>query len=195
MASYYRSFIAGFAKIAQPLHQLTAKDVEFQWSPEREASFRLLKEKLVSPPVLVNPRFGEEFTLETDASILRLGAVLSQKQPDRHLHPVAYASRALNTAEKNYGVTELETLAVVWGITHFRLYLYGGDVTIITDHSAVKPVLEAPNPTGKHARWWTRVYGRGIKSITIMYRAGKENAAADALSRSPVFPAPAQGIL
>ena len=194
MASYYRRFIAGFAKIAQPLHQLTAKDVEFQWSPEREAAFQLLKEKLVSPPVLVYPCFGEEFTLETDASILRLGDVLSPKQPDRRLHPVHYDCRAFNTAEKNYGMTELETLAVVWGVTHFHSYLYCGDVTIITDHSAMKPVLEAPNPTGKHARWWMRVYGRGIKSIAIIYRAGKENAAADALSRSPVFPAPAQGI-
>ena len=185
MASYYRCFIAGFAKIAQPLHQLTAKDMEFQWSSEREATFRLLKRKLVSP-VLVYPRFSEEFTLETDAAILGLGAVLSQKQLDRRLHPVAYASRALNTTEKNYGVTELETLAV-WEITHFHSYLYGGDVTIITDHSAVKPVLEAPNPTGKHARWWTRVYGRGIKSLAIGYRAGKENTAADGPG-VPCFP-------
>ena len=193
MASYYRRFIAGFTKFAQPLHRLTAKDVEFLWSPEREAAFRLQK-KLVTPPILVYSRFGEEFTLETDASILGLRAVLSQKQPHHRLHPVAYASRALYTAEKNYGVTKLETLAVVWGITHFHSYLYGGDVTIITDHSAMKPVLEAPNPTGKRARWWMRVYGRGIKSIAIMYRAGKENAAADAFSRSPIFPAPEQGI-
>ena len=85
-----------------------------------------------------------EFTLDTDASILGLGVVLSQKQADGRLHPVAYASRALNPTEKNYSMTELEMLAVVWGITHFHSYLYGGDVTVITDHSAVKPVLEAP---------------------------------------------------
>ena len=60
-------------------------------------------------------------------------------------------------------------------------------MTVITDHSAVKQVLQSPNPTGKHARWWTRVYGRGIKSVNIVYRAGRENASADALSRSPVF--------
>ena len=194
MASYYRRFIAGFAKIAQPLHQLTAKNVPFQWSPECETAFVTLKNKLVTPPVLVYPRFGEEFTLETDASILGLGAVLSQKQADGRLHPVAYASRALNPTEKNYSVTELETLAVVWGITHFHSYLYGGDVTVITDHSAVKPVLEAPNPAGKHARWWTRVHGKGIKSVKIVYRAGRENASADALSRSPVFLPPSHGV-
>ena len=64
-------------------------------------------------------------------------------------------------------------------------------MTVITDHSAVKPVLE---PTGKHARWWTRVYGRGIKSVNIIYRAGRENKSADTLSRSPVSPAPSHGI-
>ena len=85
-------------------------------------------------------------------------------------------------------MTELETLAIVWGISHFHTYLYGGDVTVLTDHSAVQSVLEAPNPTGKHARWWTRVYGRGIKSVTIVYQAGRENVNADALSRSPVSP-------
>ena len=194
MASYYRRFIAGFAKIAQPLHRLTAKDVPFEWSPGCGAAFIALKNKLVTPPVLAYPCFGKAFILETDASILGLGAVLSQKQMDQKLHPVAYASRALNPTEKNYSVTELETLAVVWAITHFRSYLYGGDVTVITDHSAVKSVLEAPNPTGKHARWWTRVYGRGIKSVNIIYRAGRENKSADALSRSPVSPAPSHGI-
>ena len=148
----------------------------------------------MTPAVLAYPRFGEEFTLETDASIMGLGAVLSQRQEDGKRHPVAYASRALNPAEKNYSVTELEILAVVWGITHFHSYLYGGDVTVLTDHSAIKSVLEGPNPTGKHARWWTRVYGRGIKSVTIMYRAGRENASADALSRSPVSSPPSHGI-
>ena len=102
MASYYRRFIAGFAKIAQPLHHLTAKDVPFQWSPECEAAVTTLKNKLVSPPVLAYPCFGEGFTLETDASVQGLGAVLSQKQPDGRLHPVAYASRTLNPTEKNY---------------------------------------------------------------------------------------------
>ena len=102
MSSYYRRFIAGFAKIAQPLHRLTAKDVPFDWSSDCETAFSTLKDKLVSPPVLAYRRFDEAFTLETDASIRGLGAVLSQKQTDGRLHPVAYASRALNPTEKNY---------------------------------------------------------------------------------------------
>ena len=124
-----------------------------------------LKERLATPPVLAYPAFDVDFTLETDASIQGLGAVLSQPQADGKLHPVAYASRALNKAEKSYSVTELETLAVVWAVSHFHSYLYGNKVTVLTDHSAVKAILETPNPTGKHARWWTKVYGRGVKRV------------------------------
>ena len=119
---------------------------------------------------------------------------MGQHQDDKKLHPVAYASRALNVAEKHYGITELETLAVVWAVSQFHHYVYGNTVTVYTDHMAVKAVLETPNPTGKHARWWSRVYGRGIKQIRIVYRAGKENKNVDALSQSSVSPAPQVGI-
>ena len=91
---------------------------------------------------------------------------------------------ALNDSENKYGITELETLAVVWGISHLHHFLYGHNVTVYTDHAAVKAVLEADNPTAKHARWWTKVYGRGLKCVKILYRAGKENSNADALSQS-----------
>ena len=193
LSSYYRRFIRNFARIAAPLHQLTRKDVKFHWSAECGTVFQELKALLTSAPVLAYPNFDREFTLETDASVQGLGAVLSQIQPDSKLHPVAYASRALSPPEKNYGITELETLAVVWAMSHFNQYLYGNPVTIYTDHTAVKAVLESPTPTAKHARWWTRVYGCGVKEVKICYRAGRENKNADALSRSPQLPAPAIG--
>ena len=186
LASYYRRFVQGFAKIAQPLHALTQKGATFDWSTDCQNALETLKSRLVQAPVLAYPDFSKSFVLETDASIKGLGAVLSQTQADNRLHPVAYASRALTPAEKNYAITELETLAVVWAITHFHVYLYGHDVTVYTDHTAVKAVLETPSPNGKHARWWTRVYGSGVESVHIVYRAGKENTNADALSRNPV---------
>ena len=86
----------------------------------------------------------------------------AQFQQDGYCHPVAYASRSLTAAERNYGITELETLGVVWAVTHFHSYLYSQEVTVFTDHSAVKSILNAPNPSGKHAHWWTKVYGSGI---------------------------------
>ena len=141
-----------------------------------------------------NPSFSKAFVLETDASTLGLGAVLSQPQEDGRTHPVAYASRALSPQEANYSITELETLAVVWAITYFHTYLYGHSVTVYTDHTAVKAFLETPSPSGKHARWWMKVYGRGIKEVKIIYRSGKSNLNADALSRNPQAPAPKEGI-
>ena len=78
-----------------------------------------LKGKLATPPVLAYPSFSRDFTLETDASIR---AVLSQVQDHGKLHPVAYASRALSPGERNYSVTQLESLAVVWAVSHFHAY-------------------------------------------------------------------------
>ena len=89
---------------------------------------------------------------------------------------------------------ELETLAVVWAVAHFQSYLYGHEVTMLTDHSAIKAGLKTPNPTGKHARWWTRVYGRGAKEVRIVYHLRRENVSADALSRFPQEPASLHGI-
>ena len=104
-----RRFVPNFAKIAAPLHSLTKKNVVFTWSVECENAFGKLKELLVSAPVLAHPKFGdsEGFVLETDASYVGLGAILSQKQEDGEIHPIAYASRSLDSHEKNYGIYEL----------------------------------------------------------------------------------------
>ena len=126
--------------------------------------------------------------LETDASITSLGTVLSQVQGDGRLHPVAYSCRSLNPQEENYSVTEFETLAVVWAMSHYHYYLYGHSMKVYTDHSAVKAILDSPNPTGKYTRWWTRVYSRGVKDVQITHRAGKENVNAATLCRSPQAP-------
>ena len=117
----------------------------------------MLRKALIEAPVLAYPNFTKNFRLETDACVKGLGAVLSQ------LHSI-YTSRALSDPEKCYAVTKLETLAVVWALNHFHTYLNGNEVTIYTDHSAVKAVLETPNPSAKHARWWTKVYASGVKN-------------------------------
>ena len=125
---------------------------------------------------------------DAHASVHGIGAVLSQEQTDNQLHLVAYASRVLTSSERKYGVTELETLAVVWAISHYHHFLYGNSVTVYTDHTSVMAVLDSPNPTAKHARWWTRVYGQGLKGVKICYRAGRDNKNTDALFRSPHSP-------
>ena len=82
LASFYRKFVPNFARIAEPLHNLTRKNVPFEWTATCQDSFNCLKKKLVEGPVLVYPDFTKDFVLETDASIQGLGAILSQVQED-----------------------------------------------------------------------------------------------------------------
>ena len=135
--------------------------------------------------MLAYPRFGHdrEFILETDASGIGLGAVLSQKQDDGHLHPIAYASRSLNPHEKNYCISELETLGLVWAVRYFRPYLLGHHTIVYTDHSACLSLLNTPRPSGKLARWALTIQEM---NLTLKHRSGRQNVNADALSRNPV---------
>ena len=172
-----------FAKIAQPLHRLTKKDVKFCWTDDCQQAFERLRDVLVTAPVLAYPDFSRPFQLETDASGEGLGAVLSQEQEDGTRRPIAYASRSSQGAEMRYSATELEALGVVWAVKRFRHYLYGHPCTTVTDHQPLKSLLNTPHPSGKLARW-----GLALQEldINIVYQPGKKNLAADALSRAPI---------
>ena len=126
-----------------------------KWLPD-ETAFDHLKQKLTQAPGLSYPSVDHPYILETDVSIQDLGAILSQEQ-DRRIHPVAYGS--LFPQEHNCRITELETLAVVWAISHFKFKFYGNSVTMYTDHSPIKVIRKTRSSTGKHATWWTKVYG------------------------------------
>ena len=184
LASYYRRFIPGFAKVASALHALTKKNATFTWTDECETAFSHLKRLLVTAPVLAFPQFGPDksFILETDASLCGLGAVLSQEQSDGMLHPIAYASRSLHQHEQNYAISELETLGLVWSVKHFRVYLLRHHCTVYTDHAACVSLLNTPKPSAKLARWAMTVQEF---DLTIKHRSGKKNQRADALSRNP----------
>ena len=160
------------------------KGVTFEWNTACQTAFDTLKELLTTAPVLSYPRFGPDaqFILETDASSLGFGAVLAQKQ-DGQVHTVAYASRTLNPQEKNYGITEMETLTVVWAAKHFRPYLLGHHCTVFTDHSACLALLNSPHPSAKLARWAMCIQELDLE---IKYKPGKHNTNADALSRNPM---------
>ena len=88
---------------------------------------------------------------------------------NNRLHPVAYGSRSVSSSGANYTISELDTLAVVWVATHFYYYLYGHNFTVIIDHAAVKVILGAPNLTGRHVRWWSKVYGSGVQHLVIVH--------------------------
>ena len=95
---------------------LLKKDVPYQWGEKQQKALNFLKERLTDAPILQYPDFQKPFIVLTDASGTGLGAVLSQLDDDGNERVIAYASRALTAAEKNYGITDLECLPVVWAV-------------------------------------------------------------------------------
>jgi Reverse transcriptase (RNA-dependent DNA polymerase). len=179
--SWYRRFIKNFSRTARPLTQLLHKKAKWKWTEEEEIAFQTLKQHLITAPVLACPDFGRPFTLQTDASEYGLGAVLTQ-EIDHKERVIAYASRTLNNAEKNYSVTEKECLAIIWGIRKMRPYLEGYHFTVLTDHQALKWLQKIDSPTGRLARWALELQQFDFE---IKYRKGSTNQVADALSRQP----------
>lgn len=180
LASYYRRFIQNFAAMARPLHDQTKTTKKIPWSNSTTECFNSLKKSLTEAPILVRPDFNRPFILVTDASRNGLGCILTQLDDNGHEHPVIYASRSLKSSESNYGVSKLECLAVIWAVKQFRPYLLGRKFTIITDHSALKGLLNTTNPTGIIARWITIL---SEYEYDIKYRPGRVNESADFLSR------------
>lgn len=181
LASYYRKFIRGFSEVAAPLTALLHQGTKFCFDQNCKNSFLKLKDLLVSSPILVYPDFSNEFTITTDASCLGLGAVLSQ-QRDCAEHPVHYASRTLLKSEKNYTITELEALGVVWAVKYFRQYLAGKHFTIVTDHAALKWLMTTDHSSQRLTRWRLCLQEY---DFDIIYRAGKSIGTVDGLSRLP----------
>eukprot|EP00731_Ephydatia_muelleri_P006231 Em0003g479a len=102
LANYYRRFVQDFAAMAKPLHRLTERNAQFRWTTECQRAFDKLKSCLVSAPILAFPDFTRPFILDTDASDMGIGAVLSQIHDDGSEHVVSYASRVLSKPERNY---------------------------------------------------------------------------------------------
>ena len=183
MASYYRRFIDDFAKIhvASPFHSFTRKSSKFVWTIECLKAFELLKKKLTCTCTCVS-RLSWAICVGNWRKHPGTWGHVVPKAEECQLHTVAYASHLLS---KNYSFTELETIAVVWAMKHFNAYIYSHEVTVITDHTAVKAVLEAPHPSRKHTQWWLKVFGSGVKRLNIICWPGRENTKADSLSRNP----------
>jgi hypothetical protein len=182
LASYYRRFIKDFSSICRPLHHLTEKNVPFKWTPQCQSAFESIRSKLVSSPILVFPDMSKPFILDTDASDFGIGGVLSQIQDNGQEKVVAYASKALTKAEKQYSVTRRELLAVVTFTAHFRQYLLGNSFTIRTDHGSLAWLRNFKQPTGQLARWLEKLEEY---SFTVEHRPGRKHNNADSLSRRP----------
>ncbi|CAI4220338.1 unnamed protein product, partial [Auanema sp. JU1783] len=138
MVGFFRKFIEKFAHVATPLYDLTKADKEFQWTEKEQQAFDYLKDRLIQAPVLRPPNANQPFIIESDGSNIAIGAVLLQAEdptkPLQNLHPIAFASRKLIKAERNYAPIEIEALGLIFALTQFRTYVLGTHTTCITDH-------------------------------------------------------------
>ena len=182
LANYYRKFVKNFAAIAKPLHRLTEKNTDFKWTVECQHAFDVLRACLSSPPVLSYPDYSRRFVLDTDASDIGIGAVLSQEDATGSEVVIAYASRTLSRPEQRYCVTRKELLAAVEFIHHFRQYLLGREFTLRTDHSSLVWLRNFKEPEGQLARWLEKLQEY---SFSVVHRQGTKHGNADALSRVP----------
>ena len=186
LTQYYRRFQKDYSKIAKPLHNLTKSTVEWNWDDNCQKAFDTLRQNLISPPILAYPDPNRGYIITCDASKSGLGYILSQKDENGIERVICYSGRALRKGEKNYTISELEALAVVSAVKHFHQYIYMSKGLIIrTDHSALKYIQNQPRALGRIARWILDLQNYDYE---IEYRSGSSNAAADALSRLPVYP-------
>ena len=175
MVGHYRRFIKDFATVADPLFSLVKKDAAWQWSSAQQEAYAKLCDSLTGSPFLLLPDWDKEFTLETDASKVGIGAVLSQEGL-----PIAFGSKSLNETERRYSTTDREMLAIVHFCDHFRYYLEGRTFKLRTDHEPLVYMASKEDPHFKWARWISRIQ---CYDFQIEYISGKENHAADYFSR------------
>jgi hypothetical protein len=177
LANYFRKFVLGLSELARPLTNLTKNEMAWQWGEAEQTAFDSIKLALCEAPTLRMPDTQKEFTVVCDASNFGIGAVLMQQE-----HPVAYFSKLLDSAQRNYTVTERELLAVVEALKHWRCYLGDKPFTVVTDHSPLTHFATKVDLHGRQARW-AEVLARF--SFTWEYRPGRLNVA-DPLSRNPL---------
>ena len=187
LVNNYSKFIPNMSTLVSPLNQLLSKDTPWCWSPECKGSFQALKDTLALSSVLAHYSPKLEAQLAVDASPVGLGALISHITEDGTERPIAYASRSLTKAERNYSVIEKEALAIIFGIRKFQQYLYGRKFTLLTDHQPLTLLFGPkrgipPIEASRLQRWAIQL---SAYQYEIRYCSSKQNANADAFSRLP----------
>ncbi|KAG6452699.1 hypothetical protein O3G_MSEX007747 [Manduca sexta] len=182
LTSYFRKFVKNYAILSHDLYQLLKKNRPWEWGPQQQTTFDLLKRILTDRPLLAlyNPKAKTE--VHTDASSKGIAGILLQKS-NGVLRPVAYYSRKTTKEEALYHSFELETLAVVDSLKRFRIYLAGIQFKVITDCVAVRQTFEKKDLLPRVARWWLSIQEY---NMDIEHKPGLSHKHVDALSRTPV---------
>ena len=182
----FNKFIPRLAAITFPFRSILKKDAEWERNEEHENDFLKVNEEIINVVELTHFNRNKEIRIICDASKQGLGAVLQQKQNENEWKPICFASRFLTDFEMKYSINELELLAIVWAIEHFKNYVYGVQFKVISDHKALMSVLK-PNRGNKTfssrlTRWVDRLLPFEFEVVHV---AGRTLGMADYLSRHP----------
>ena len=177
MVNYLSKFLPRLSDAMQPLRSLEKKNVSWHWDSCHDDAFAKIKKMIVEAPVLKYFDGSLDVTLQCDASMTGLGAVLMQDG-----QPIAYASKALTETEQRYAQIEKEMLAIVFAAFHFEQYIFGKTVNIETDHKPLKNIfkkslLKCPK------RLQSMLLQLQKFSVNVQYKPGNKMYIADALSR------------
>lgn len=182
LANYYRRFIPNFSKYTACLHDFVAKKVP--WGDLQQQMFLKVKEKLVSPPLLILPDPKNTYVVFTDASYYYMGAVLHQVNYLNKLQGVvAYESHKFSGPELNYDTREKEFYSIIHALKKWKHYLMDKRFILFTDHHSLQFVLKQKLPTGRVIRWLDTL---ADYDIDIRYVQGPKNVVADCLSRKDI---------
>ena len=195
LVNYYRDFVKRYAALSQPLYALAATKVGKKpkfteiFLEEHVKAFEELRIAVTTGPMLYYPDFAKPFRLTSDAHPHGVAAILSQLDGEGNDRPIAFASSAMDSGmRKRYDLminqsltaTEAECLGMIFGMRHFRSYLYGRQFHFFTDHVALKWIATIKDPSGKMARWLATIQEM---DFVIQHVPGKSIQHCDALSR------------
>jgi hypothetical protein len=185
LAGYYRRYVPDFSRIAAPLTDAIkgkSKKGKIEWTEECNQAFNKLKEILVKEPVLSAPDFSKEFVLQTDASDLGIGVILSQADSHGHEHPILYLSKKFNETERKFSTIEKECAAIVWGVKKLHVYLDGPrPFKVVSDHNPLRWLDRTSGSNLRLLRWSLMLQQYDFE---IVHRPGSAHKNADALSRA-----------
>ncbi|PIK54937.1 hypothetical protein BSL78_08146 [Apostichopus japonicus] len=151
LSGWCAKFVQHYSTMIEPLNKLRKKNAQWKWSDECQSAFEEVKQEITTKVSLTIPDFKKPFELHTDASGVGLGAALVQQTGSGDRRVIEFASRVLTPAEKNYSVTELECLAVVWAFDKWRPYLECSNTTVFTDHQALVWMLHNTSLKGRRS--------------------------------------------
>lgn len=188
LVNYYSKFIANFAEKMEPLYNLLRKDQKFVWANTCNNAYKLLKKEITSDLVLVHFDPKKPIVLTTDACDTAIAGVLSHEFPDKTLRPIAFISRSLSTAERNYATIQKEALAIIFSVVKLYQYLIGIKFILQTDHKPLISIFGENNalPVMAAARMQRWAFILSGFNYEIRHVKGTDNHA-DTLSRMPQF--------